>query len=306
MTTAVIITLLASFLWASGNHIDKYLLCKIDSSTTGIKTLMVFSTFIAGLILSPIWLIMNKFQVQISISALLVTFLATASYVLSTYFYFKALEKNDASIIVVLFQLVPVFSYIFGVIFFNESLSVNQIIGGLIIISSAIIISFDFNKKSNKNKLVALILVTLSSILSSLYYILYEVAMRKSSYNSVTFWYQVGLLFIGTMFIFTKNYREPFVNMIKRNGKKFISINVINEGINLIAQFMVNFANLTLPIALVNVLNGFQGTFVFIIGVVGMVFFPKIFSEELNRKIVIQKVGCIILGVVGMAVMFLW
>lgn len=306
MTIAVVITLIASFLWAATSHIDKYLLCKIDNSATSIKTLMVFSTFVAGVVVSPIWLIINKFQVKIGIVPLLITFLAAIIYVLSTYLYFKALEKNDASIIIVMFQLIPVFSYILGLIFFGESLSLNQIIGGLIIISSAIIISFDFSEKSDKSKLMALIIMTISSILCSVYYILFEVAMRNSSYNSVMFWYQIGLLVFGIVLLFLKDYRKDFVNMIKTNGKKFVSINVVNEGINLVAHFMVNFANLTIPLALANVLNGFQGAFVFLIGAIGMMILPKVFSEDLSKKVVLQKVGCIILGIVGMAIMFLY
>ena len=305
MTTAVVITLIASFLWAATSHIDKYLLCKINTSTTSIKALMIFSTFVAGVVLSPIWLVINKFQVQINVSALLITFLAALIYVLATYLYLKALEKNDASIIIVMFQLIPVFSYILGVIFFKETLSLNQIVGGLIIILSAIIISFEFGEKSNKSKTVALILMIIASVLCSLYYILFEVAMRNSSYNSVMFWYQIGLLLTGIILLALKEHRADFINIIKANGKKFVSLNVVNEGVNLVAHFMVNFANLTIPLALANVLNGFQGAFVFLIGAVGMILFPKVFSEDLSKKVVIQKVSCIVLGIVGMAVMFL-
>jgi len=306
MTTAVVIALIASFLWAVASHIDKYLLCQIDSSTSSIKTLMVFSTFVAGLVVAPVWLVINKFQVQINIWALAITLLASLIYVLATYLYYKGLEKNDASIVIVIFQLIPVFSYILGLIFFNETLGLNQIIGGLIIISSAIIISFDFGEKSSKNKTMALVLITLSSFLSSLYYILFEVAMRKSSYNAVMLWYQIGLILIGIVFLLINSYRKEFMDMIKENGKKFISINVVNEGINLVSHSMVNFANLTIPLALANVLNGFQGAFVFFIGAVGMMIVPKVFSEDLSKKVVLQKVSCIILGIIGMAVMFLY
>lgn len=306
MTTAVVITLLASFIWAATSHIDKYLLCKIDSSTTSIKTLMVFSTFVAGLVLSPIWLIINKFQIQINIGTLLIVFSASIVYILSTYLYFKALEKTDASIIAVMFQLIPVFSYVLGLIFFNETLSLNQIIGGLIIIFASIIISIDFNNKSDKNKIMALVLMLISSFFSALYYILFEIAMKNSGYNSIAFWYQIGLILIGVALLTVRSYRQEFLQMLKMNGKKFISINVANEGLNLAAHFMANFANLTLPIALVNVVcNGFNGAFVFIIGAVGVMLFPKVFSEDLSKKVIFQKVGCIVLGILGMAVMFL-
>ena len=91
--------------------------------------------------------------------------------------------------------------------------------------------------------------------------------------------------------------------MIRKNGKKFISLNVANEGLNLVANLMVNFANLTIPFALANALNGFQGGFVFAIGAIGVLLFPKVFSEELNAKIIIQKTVCIIMGIIGLFVM---
>jgi len=304
MTVAVIITLLASFLWAITNHIDKYMLCKIDSSTSNVKTLLLFSSFVAGLVLSPIWLFISKFQIQISILPLMFIFGAAILYILATYFYFKALEKNDASIVVVMFQLIPVFSYIFSLIFFKETLNIKEIIGALIIISSAIIISFDFGKSSNKNKLVALLLMATSSLLYSLYFICFDFAMRNGEYNSVAFWYQIGLLLVGVCLISIKSFRTDFVKMIKSNGKKIVSLNITNEVLNLVANLMVNFANLTIPLALANTLNGFQGAFCFIIGAIGVSLFPKIISEDLNKRNVIQKVFCIILGIIGLVVMF--
>lgn len=304
MTFAVIITLTASFLWAITNHIDKYMLCNIDSSTSNVKTLLLFSSLVAGIVLSPIWLFISKFQIQIDIIPLIFVFIAAILYLLATYFYFKALEKNDASIVVVMFQLIPVFSYIFSLLFFEENLNTNEIIGALIIISSAVIISFDFSKSSSKNKFIALILMTVSSLLYSLYFICFDFAMRNGSYNSVAFWYQIGLFLVGIVLISIKSFRVAFIKMLKNNGKKFISLNVTNEILNLVANLMVNFANLTIPLALANTLNGFQGAFCFIIGVIGVTIFPRIFSEELNKKIVIQKIISIILGIIGLVVMF--
>lgn len=304
MTVAVIITLLASFLWAITNHIDKYMLCNIDNSTSNVKTLLLFSSLVAGFVLSPIWLFISKFQIQISVLSLIFIFIASFLYILATYFYFKALEKNDASIVVVMFQLIPVFSYIFSLLFFGETLNTNEIIGALIIISSAIIVSFDFGRSSNKNKFIALILMTLSSLLYSLYFICFDFAMRHGAYNSIAFWYQIGLLLVGIVLISIKSFRLSFIKMIKNNGKKFISLNITNEVLNLIANLMVNFANLTLPLALANTLNGFQGAFCFIIGIIGVTIFPKIFREDLNKKIVFQKIISIILGIIGLIVMF--
>ena len=55
-------------------------------------------------------------------------------------------DSNKATV-VVMFQLIPVFSYIISLIFFKENLTMQQIIGSIIIILSAVIISFDFEEK---------------------------------------------------------------------------------------------------------------------------------------------------------------
>jgi len=305
MTSAVVITIFASFLWALTNHIDKFMINGIDESASSVKTLLVFSTLVAGIIFTPIWLIVSKFSVAISNLSLISVLVAAIIYTLATYFYFKALSKNDASIVVVMFQLIPVFSYILALIFFKENLTIQQIIGSIIIILSAVIISFDLEEKNNNSKFQALVLMIFSSLLYATYFILFDVAIRHSSYNSCAFWYQVGFILIGIVLMCVKSFRTTFIKAIKTNGKRYLSLNVTNEAINLWANLLVNFANVTIPIAIANILNGFQGAFVFILGVIGVKLLPKYFKEDLRRKIVIQKVGCIVLSVIGLVVMFI-
>lgn len=303
MALEIVLALLASFIWAITNHIDKYLLCDTENSTGNIKSLLIFSSFVAGIVLSPLWLIISNFQVNITITALIFVFISAIVYLLATYFYFKALEKNDASIVVVMFQLIPVFSYIFSWLLFKETLTANQMIGSIIIILSAVIISLDFENTSNKNKLIALILMIISSLMYALYFIFFDIAIRNSEYTAVAFWYQMSFLLIGIILLCIKSFRNPFIALLKSNGKKIMSLNITNEVLNLIANLMVNFANLTIPLALANALNGFQGAFVFIIGAIGVLILPKIFREDLSKKVVIQKISSIIIGIIGLIIM---
>jgi len=305
MTYAIAITIFASLLWGITNHIDKFMINGIDESGSSLKTLLIFSTLVAGLVFSPIWLIICKFSVSISTISLISIFIASFIYILATYFYFKALDKNDASIVVIMFQMIPVFSYILAFILFKETLTIPQIIGSLIIILSAILISFDFEHMNNKKKFKALFLMTLSSLFYAIYYILFDIAIRNSPYNSCAFWYQIGLLIIGIALIIIKSYRITFINAIKNNGKKYFSLNIINEILNLFASLLVNFANITIPIALANISNGFQIIFVFLLGILGVKFLPKYFKESLNKKIILQKIGCIFLSIIGLSIIFI-
>ena len=303
MTLAILIPILACFLWAVTNHIDKFMITGIDQSKDSIKILLLFSTFVAGIVLIPIWLILGHFEIGISTISLISVLLSSVIYILATVLYFKAIEKNDTSIVVVMFQLIPVFSYALALILFKENLTARQIIGSIIIIFSAIIITFDFSEKNSKKKLKALLLMTISSLCYSVYFILFDIGIRHSAYYSCAFWYQIGFLIMGLMLLCIKAYRIPFINAIKKNGKRYLVLNVTNESINLIANLLVNFANTLLPIALVNVLNGFQSMFVFILGVIGTIFIPKYIKEDLRRSVVIQKIISIILGIIGLIIL---
>ena len=303
MATAVLFAIFASFLWGVTNHIDKFMITGIEESKNSIKILLVFSTFIAGIVLTPIWLILSHFTVSISSISLISVLIASLIYIIATVFYFKAIEENDASLVVVMFQMIPVFSYILALILFKENLTIRQIVGSIIIILSAIIISFDFNEKNNRKKFKALLLMTLSSLCYSIYFILFDIGIRNSTYYSCAFWYQIGFLIMGIVLLLLKSFRIPFVNAIKKNGKRYLILNTTNEVINLIANLLVNYANLLIPIALVNVLNGFQGAFAFILGIIGTLLLPKYIKEDLSKRVVIQKIVCIILGIIGLIIL---
>ena len=305
MIIAAVFAIFASLLWGITNHIDKFLVSGIDESGNSIKTLLVFSTLIAGIVISPIWLIVSNFSIEINNYSLICILVSSVAYILATFLYFKALEKNDASIVVAMFQLIPVFSYFLAWLLFRERLTTNQIIGSIVIILSAVLISLDFEDNKIKGKWIALITMIISSFLYSVYFALFDLGMRNSDFNSCAFWLQIGFLIQGLFLICIKSFRTTFIKAIKNNGKKFFSINIANETLNLIANLLVNFANVTLPLAIANVLIGFQGAFVFILGLLGVKLLPKYFKEDLRKNVVLQKVGCIALSIIGLIIMFL-
>ena len=66
MIIAAVFAIFASLLWGITNHIDKFLVSGIDESGSSIKTLLVFSTLIAGIVISPIWLTVSNFSIEIN------------------------------------------------------------------------------------------------------------------------------------------------------------------------------------------------------------------------------------------------
>lgn len=299
MLLAIILVLSASLMWATTNHIDKYISHKFIGESN-IRGLLVFSSLVAGGILLPFTIITKNIDYSIDYLPLIVTILSSITYLFGIYFYLKALEKNDTSIVVSMFQLIPVFSFILGFIFLKETLSIKQLFGCLIIILSAFAITIDEKHKNNDNKKYALLMMILSSFLSAIYFILFNFAVKHSDYDTVSFFYQIGLLFSGIVLIFIKKYRIPFLRMIKNGRARIFLLNTTNEAINLFANLFVNYANTIIPIALSTTLNGFQPAFVFLIGFIGEKTAPKIFYENISKSTIIQKSICIILGVIGL------
>jgi len=306
MTLAIILAVVASLLWSITNHTDKFLVNGIDQAASSIKTLMVFSTLIAGTMAATIWLGLNGWQIpSIDWLSLILIFSSAGAYVVASYLYFRALDGNETSRIVVLYQLIPVFSYILGLIFLHENLNFRQILGSLIILAAAVIISTNFHQKTQQNQRKALIFMLASCFAFAVYYLLFDVAREHSNYNSCAFWYQIGLAVFGIGFILAPSFRHSFTQAIRKNGKIYVPLNLLNELLNSTAVLMSNYAVIALPLALANVMNGLQPAFTFILGAIGMKLLPKYFQEDLSRSAVVQKVGCIVLIGIGLAVIFL-
>ena len=294
MILAILSTMSASLLLAITNHIDKFMIS--DNENSNIKALLVFSTLIAGIILFPLWLIVNKFTFNFDITIFSIIFCSAFCFTFSGYFYFKAIEITDASIVVALFQIVPIFSLILTYIFFNEVLTFTQLGGILIIIISTIVMMLKkVNGLFNFKPFIFMLIVTISS---SLYYFLLEYAINLSNYNSALLMFQLSLFLIGLFLIFFKSYRNSFFEMLDRR-KKLIGFNILNEAFTLIANMLNNFANLFIPLAIVNALNSFQVVFAFLIGCIGTIIFPKFFKEDINKMVVLKKIICIIFELIG-------
>ncbi len=293
-----LIALLPPALWSATNHIDKYLVSKYFKGA-GVGALMVFSSLI-GLFLLPIIAFLHPEVLSFSSSSILIA-VNGFLYILAVLPYFYALQKDEASICVPLFQLIPVFSYVLAYFVLGETLTNNQLFGGLLIVAGAIGISLDLSDgKKIKFKKEVFWLMMLSSIIFALNFLFFKYFAIQSSFWFVSFWEYVGFaIFAFLLMIFIKSYREQFITVMKTNRVSVISLNGVNEIVNIIAKVSFNFASLLAPITVIWIVNGFQPFFVFAYGVLLTVFFPHISQEKIGRRDLTQKIIAIIVMFVG-------
>lgn len=285
-----LVALLPPILWSVTNHIDKYLLTRYFKGGA-IGSVMIFSASIAFLLLPIIAIIHPSVLHEFNANYLL--FVANGFlYLLASLPYFYALEKDDASLTVPLFQMIPVFSFVFGYIFLGELLTVNQIIGGLIIIISSIFISLNISDiRKMHMKRDVLLLMVLSSILFTLNFTFFKVFALETDFWTTSFWEYIGFGAFGIfLLVFVKNYREGFLKVLKTNKFQVLGINGVNEIVNIVAKISFNYASILTPITLVWITNGLQPFFVFVFGLFLTILFPHISKEDISKRALTQRI----------------
>lgn len=294
-----LIALLPPIFWSITNHIDKYLLSKYFKGGA-IGSVIIFSAAIS-LLLLPIIVIIHPAVLQtFNLSYLLIALNGTF-YLLATLPYFYALEKDDASLTVPLFQMIPVFSFVLGYIFLKETLNTTQIIGGLVILVSSIFISLNISDiKKMRMKWDVFGLMVLSSLLYALNFLFFKRFAIETNFWITSFWEYIGFAFFGIFLLaFVKNYRRGFFNVLRTNKLQVLGINGLNEIINIIAKISFNVASILTPVTLVWIINGLQPLFVFVFGILLTVLLPKISKEDISKKTLIQRIIAIAVITIG-------
>lgn len=300
----------ATMLWGLLAHVDRFLVNeKGNSSKDNIRALMIFSTLIAGCAMLLIQLALNGFRLpEFNLIPTLLTIAAASFYILFTYLELNAFADNDASVVVAFSQLSPVFSYAAALILLDEALSLQQIIGGIIVIIATIVLVIDFDKTDQKgeHKGRALLFILLALIAFTIYSLLLDRANSIGDYSANMIYFQIGTILPGIAFVFQRKFRDSFTRKIKRNGRKYLMLNIMNEIGNSTAVALRSFAIMFLPLALLDTLDVMGvASFTLLFGLLGTKFLPKFFDEDLSRSAIIQKVSCITLSLVGIAIIFL-
>lgn len=299
------IALIGPFLWSIGNHIDKILIEKYFKSRS-MGSLLIISSLV-GLLVAPIILIFRTDVLNISLAFISLMFLSAILYIVFVWSYLKALEKDEASVVVPFYQLIPVFAFVLGFLFLGETISVVQFFAMLLIIAGATILSFEIDEdnkfKLRKSTVFFMIISSLSSALES---VIFKYVLLGEDFWITNFWsfVWVGIIGLGLL-IFVPFYRSEFIYVIKNNSKKIIGLNGLNEILAIIGNVVTNFAFLLAPITLVLLANAYQPIFVLIIGVILTIFFPKIITEKIHIKHLTQKIIAVIVMLIGTYFLFI-
>jgi uncharacterized membrane protein len=286
------IALIGPLLWSLVNHADKYLLSKYTKeSEGGVGSLMIFSTLFSVFLL-PVIFYFDQTIFSVSNFNIFILLLVGILNALSILLYMYALEDEETSIVVPLFQLIPVFGYFLGYLFLGEVLEGQKIFAASIIILGGMVLSLEFNEEQKISfKRKALVLMVSSTFLIAFSEVLFKfVVIEEGSFWSSVFWNYSGLVIVGIiLFTCVKSYRLEFLKLLRTSGKTILSINVSSEIITVVGNIVFGYATLLAPIALVMTVNAYQPVIVFLLGIILTIYAPHISVEKIGLRHLLHK-----------------
>jgi drug/metabolite transporter (DMT)-like permease len=282
-------------LWAASTHIDKYLVDKYFKDS-GVGALLIFTALIGLFGLPFIAAFVDVFA--IGATGIAVTTLSGLLYLTAMYFYLRALQQEEASVIAPLFQTSTLFTYAIAYFVLHERLTGPRLLGGILIMASAAVASYEPEHRHRfKLGIVALILACTATLAASS--VIFKLFALRQAFWAVTFWNFAGEALFGAVLLAIPRVRREFLGMFAKNPGAVIGINAANELINLGGGLAARYASLLGPVSIVQAIGGTTSFFVFLFGVALSLFFPKFGREDLTRASLVQKGAAVILIVAG-------
>ena len=282
--TWLLFALLGPVSWAASTHIDKYLVDKYfhDSDTA---VLMVFTAIVGIAALPFIW----AFQPSVLALPLLAKGVMMASgalYMGAMLFYLRAIQGDEASVVAPLFQLSVIFTLVLGLILLHEVPTWVQLAGIALILGGALMLSVrpkSFFNSFNARLLILMSAATFTVALSTVVFKYF--AVEEDSFWGTTFWTFVGEAVFGAAILCWPGNMARFLHLFRESPGAMIGVNAANELITLGGGLGVRYASLLAPVALVSAISSTTTLFVFAIGIVLTLFFPKYGHEDLSAPI---------------------
>jgi uncharacterized membrane protein len=278
----VLLSLLAAFMWAAGNVIDKYVLTKwLRNPSVPI----LFSGTI-GLAAAIVVFILNGFYQLSLINTVLALFaggLVTAMNLL----YFRAVKREEISRVVPLFYIAPLFVLVLAAAFLGEVFTYAKYAGILLLVAGAFIISSKSLLRPRFGR--AFWFMVLASLTAAI-----NLVIGKYLLGFADFWTVFSYLRIGEfaaavpVFYFTFGHLS---SAMKSHGKRVAGVISLNTFLNLAAKLTMIIAVSVGYVTLVDALSSMQAFFVLTIAVALSIFYPKIMKEDIGRRTVLLKLA---------------
>jgi drug/metabolite transporter (DMT)-like permease len=275
-------------LWAASTHVDKYLVDRYFKDSD-VAVLLVFTALI-GLVMLPFILWWQPAVLALGWKDVLVIAFSGVLYMSAMYFYLQALQGEEASVVAPFFQAGPLFGYALAYLILGETLSRVQLFGGGLIVAGGLLLSV--HPRGGRLRLRLAVLMLVCAFILAVSSVIFKVFAVRDEFWSTAFWTYAGEALFGFWLLAIPTQRRQFFALLRSNTGAVISVNAVNELINLGGGLGMRFALLLAPLSLVQAIGSTTTLFVFFFGVLLSLFLPSLGREDLSARNLLQKGIC--------------
>ncbi len=286
-------------LWAISTHLDKYLV-ECYFKQTDIAVLLVF-TALLGLVLMPVIAFFDPGVMTRDPLSIALMSLSGVLYMGAIFFYLQALQNHEASVVAPFFQASPLFGYGLAYLVLGETLTLTQMIGGALIVGGVLFVSIGFGPRRERFRWSLAAPMLACGFVLSLSTLIFKVFAVRQEFWATTFWMFAGEALVGIGFLCIVRYRTQFVHLFRTNAAALTAVGFSNELINLGGGLANRYALLFAPMSVVQALGSTTTLFVFAIGVILTILFPKLSTEDLSGRELVTKGIAAVLVAIGVA-----
>src|SRR5579872_1146123 len=220
-------------LWAISVHLDKYLVERFFKDSN-VAVLLVFTASIGVVLLPFIWLYEPDVTAPGAAGIAVIAF-SGVLYMGAMLLYLQALQTEEASVVAPFFQASPLFGYGLAYLVLGETLSGRQMIGGVLIIAGALIVSLKLGASGSNNPAAGRFKARLALLMLACGFalavatLIFKIFAIRAEFWTTTFWLFVGEAVFGAGLLSVRAYRAQFFTLLRTNTAALLSINGANE-----------------------------------------------------------------------------
>lgn len=283
----VSLALLASALGGFTIIIDKVLLTKYA------KDWIYLTAFLGVIVFLPF--LIFPFFINIFTSVIFIGILAGVFFRLAVFSYMKALSFEEASRVIPLWLMSPIFVLVLERIFLEEQLFLHHYAGMFAVIAGSFII-MTRSVKGLFRLSPAFYLMILSGIIFAFNEVIMKFAFTISDFFPVIFWTSAGSMLTSVPFLlfkFKKRHR-----LFYRKDKLSL---ILPAGVILFFASIITYwyAIKLGPVSMVSTLGSADGLFVFFYAIIFTKFAPSVLKEAIDRKTLLTKAAAIAIIIAG-------
>jgi uncharacterized membrane protein len=292
----VLVSCIPPLLWAMNNILDEYL---AKSSFTQSGMLQIFFGCSFEIFAALVFVIVSPHVLSVEWQDALMMMGLGIILTLSYIPYIFALHQDNAGNAVPIFQSIPVFAFILGLIFLGESATQVQMLAGLLIIICSLLVGYNFKERMAKPKVVALMLF--SSFMMAVFAVGSKAFITDYGWMALTFWAWTGSAVFSLLMVMSVTEWRARSLSILRNERRVLPVVLLecaSQAVSVVAWCKA--FEIGPSVALVQTISGIQPAFVLLFGLIGSFLSIKIFPRlEINRYLVF-KLFLIALIMVGL------